>query len=255
MGTVTGCIIAARMGSRRCPGKVMRRLGDRSMLGHVVAAAKAAERVGKVVVVRTPDESDVEIEQECGRLGVECMVGGGNRDLLRDYYVAARGFGFDPVVRLTGDSPLVSPRVIDACVDTYLLGCDYCSNAANMGERTFPRGLDTEVFSFAVLEWMHLNLTPEHTPYGRYHPDYRKHVTFYIRENPAAFTVRHVRLDAQRLRLCVDTEEDYRKMREVFERMEGRPTWLKAMDVLEERPELAVHEGEGAQTKMKWRMW
>jgi len=243
------------MSSRRLPGKVLLDLGGQTMLAWVVNGVRAATKVESVVVLTTKDNVDLPIVDECIRLGVDSWCGSTDRDVLGDFRRVADEFGFDPIVRVTADCPLIDPVLIDKLIDTYNSGCDYCLNAPNVHDRTYPRGLDTEVFSYAVLKWMDDNLTRRKTPYGRYHPDYRKHVTFYMRENPHAFTIKIVKLELDRLRLVVDTRDEYECMRELFRQMGDSPSWWKACELVGKHPELGTLETPETQTKMKWRVW
>ena len=252
---MVGAIIPARMSSKRLPGKVLMPLGSKSMLAWVVDAVRGASRVEHVVVLVTSDVQDHPILVECKKLGVDVYRGSCRRDVLGDFHHIADKFKFDPVVRVTADCPLVSSVLIDNVLEEYFKGCDYCCNGINPEYRTFPRGLDVDVMSYAVLKWMNENLTPDKTPFGRYHPDYRKHVVLYLRENLSTFTVRHVKLDLNKLRLTVDTPEEYDKMNNLFSRMGDNPSWLRALDIIDRNPDLTVLETPDSQTKAKWRVW
>lgn len=252
---MVGAIIPARMTSRRLSGKVLMPLGNKSMLAWVVGAVRGAKRVERTIVLVTSDVQDGCIIDECKKLDVEWYVGSNNRDVLGDFFHITDKYKFDPIVRVTADCPLVSSALIDCVLEEYSKGCDYCANAPTYEERTFPRGVEADVVSYAVLRWMHENLTPENTPYGRYHPDYRKHPTFYLRESPHPFTIRKVTLGLNKLRLTVDTQEEYDKMNELFHQMEDNPSWLRAVQLIDEFPDLATIETPDSQTKAKWRVW
>jgi len=244
----TGVVIMARSGATRCPGKVLRVLGGRPVVQWVIEAAQAAALVDHVVLAAPRHDARLEeFERLAHAAGVDLWLRPNEDDVLRDFYQAAQGHDYDPVVRVFSDSPFTSPGVIDACIALYRTGCDYCTNAPNFQDREFPRGLDTEVFSFAVLEWMHRNLTPERPPYGGYTPDYREHVTLYIREHPGLFKTKLLRVELNQTRLCIDTEDDWEKLSGLVGMLGGEPTWWDAMRVLEAHPELAIREGRERQ--------
>ncbi len=246
-----GAIIAARMGSRRLPGKVLMPLGGKPMLEWVIDGVLQS-RVERVVVLVTPDPQDDAIMELCSKLGIDTFVGSDNRDVLGDFYNVATEFGFDPIVRVTADCPLISPLTINSVVNEYLKGCDYCSNIVT---RTYPRGLDTEVFSYAMLAWMQENLTPEHPLYDGDLADYRKHVTLYIRENYQSFNIRNTTVDLSRIRLTVDTQDEYDKLDVVFDLMDDDPNWLDAVKIMNDNPELATMETPESQTKALGKVW
>jgi len=86
----------------------------------------------------------------------------------------------DTVVRITGDCPLIDPKLVDTVIDHYQASqADYVSN---INPPTYPDGLDTEVFSFNSLEqaWKSAELLHE-----------REYVTPYIR-NSGKFSLSNV---------------------------------------------------------------
>ena len=194
----TVAIIQARMGSSRLPGKVMKPLGDRPMLWHVLRRALAAKTLDAVVLATTTSPEDRALEPVARELGVP-VVFGDPQDVLDRYRQAAIAAGAEVVVRLTADCPFLDPEVIDDCVRLYRAsGCAYASNGI---KRTFPDGLDVEVFSREALEtaWKEASLASE-----------REHVTPFIWKNPARFPAAELtrETDLSALRWCVDNPED-----------------------------------------------
>src|SRR5262245_35199689 len=126
-------IIQARMGSTRLPGKVMRVLGDTTVLGHVVRRTAAATSIDAVVVATTLAPRDSAIVQEAERLGVQTYRGS-EEDVLERYHLAARSSDAAVVVRVTSDCPLLDPQVVDAVVRQFTSArasgakLDYLSN-------------------------------------------------------------------------------------------------------------------------------
>jgi len=107
--------------------------------------------VDRVIIVTTLEKEDDVIEDFCRRNDFLCHRGSMDKVLER-YYRAASRFGADIIVRVTGDCPLIDPKIIDFCIDRLKKSkYDYISNVFP-GDRTFPRGLDVEVFSFSALE-------------------------------------------------------------------------------------------------------
>ncbi|TMR89313.1 acylneuraminate cytidylyltransferase, partial [Nonomuraea basaltis] len=63
-------VIQARMGSTRLPGKVLRELGGRSVLGWVVRAVRESRALDDLVVATTTEAADDAVVSECRRIGV-----------------------------------------------------------------------------------------------------------------------------------------------------------------------------------------
>ena len=98
--------------------------------------------IGELIIATTVDPADDVIVEECTALGVQ-FFRGEVKDVLDRYYRAALHFGAEVIVRITSDCPLIEPEVTDRVIDTFLeQRPDYASNAV---QRTYPRGLDTEV--------------------------------------------------------------------------------------------------------------
>lgn len=191
-------IVQARMGSTRLPGKVLKPLAGKPMLWHVLSRALAAKKIDEVVLATTTAPEDRALEPVARELGVR-VVFGQPTDVLDRYYQAARSAGADAVARVTADCPFLDPEVVDACVDLFQRsGKAYASNAI---KRTFPDGLDVEVFSFFALEaaWKEASLASE-----------REHVTPFIWKNPGRFPAAELvrETDLSALRWCVDNPED-----------------------------------------------
>jgi spore coat polysaccharide biosynthesis protein SpsF len=134
---------------------------------------------------------------------------GSVEDVLDRYYQAAKKAGADIVVRLTGDCPLLDPGVIDRAVSEYKKrGCDYLSTGRLTS--TFPDGLDTEVFSFGILEraWKEAKIKSE-----------REHVTPYVWKHPELFEVAAIDndTDLSKERWTIDTAQDFGLIKKIIE--------------------------------------
>ena len=142
-------IVQARMGSTRLPNKVLVDIAGKTMLERTVERIQRSTRVTKVIVATTDTESDNVIAQECERLGVRCFRGS-EEDVLDRYYQAAKEVNADIVIRITADCPLIDPEIIDHIITRFI--DEQPNYASNVLTRTYPRGLDTEVFSMSTLK-------------------------------------------------------------------------------------------------------
>lgn len=225
-------IIQARMGSTRLPGKVMRSIAGRPMIDRVVQRAARIRGVDEVVVATSENRLEAPLVERVSAMeGVE-LFRGPEHDVLERYCRAARAFEADAVVRITGDCPLLSPRVSSRVVQTYLddESCDYATNTL---VRTYPRGLDTAVTSCQALERARREARTAVE---------REHVTVYIWSNPERFEVVNVESDDDHSdhRWTVDTAEDLELVRRIFEELdtEGEPfEYDEVLELLEENPE------------------
>ena len=223
-------IIQARMGSTRLPGKVMMDLAGEFMLGRVVDRLRRASSLHEVVVATTTNSDDDHIVALCGERGWP-VCRGSEDDVLDRYYHAAVAHSADAVVRITSDCPLIDPGVIDKVVQEFLSAYPDIDYVSNCIQRTFPRGLDTEVISFNALDqaWREDS-----------DPSHREHVTQYIIRNPGRFRIRGVEneVDYSHMRWTVDTPEDLAFVRKIYEHFGNDDfSWSDVLTLLERHPE------------------
>ena len=195
------------MTSTRLPGKILMRAGERPLLEtHLDRLAKVGV---PVIVATTTNLSDNPVAEFCTALDVPVFRGSEN-DVLERYQRAARAHEARHVIRVTSDCPLICPDVIRAGLDIYLSlksGSVYLSNAE---KRTYPRGLDFEIFSRCSLDFAAENarLSSEH-----------EHVTGYIRTSMP--DIRHEYcIDDENLsdwRITVDTDDDFKLVKLLIE--------------------------------------
>lgn len=206
-----GAIIQARMGSTRLSGKVMKDLEGKTVLEHVIDRVKQSKMIDEIIIATTTHERDSVIEVEALRCGVKAFKGSED-DVLSRYYYVAKENGLDVVVRITSDCPLIDPKVIDEIIQCYVNNdYDIVSNAgSDISKRTYPRGLDTEVFSFEVLENAFTNAKEAYQ---------REHVTPHIYENSSNVYYYKNDIDYSKYRWTLDTDEDFKVISEIYKHL------------------------------------
>lgn len=205
-------IIQARMGSTRLPGKVMKTLKGSTILSHVVSRVKQSQTIDEIVVATTDRKQDEEIVKEALLNQVEVFQGD-EKNVLERFYLATMKSQADVIVRITSDCPLIDPHVIDKLVTFYKENNNYSlvTNAgADLKFRTYPRGLDVEVFSVQALE----------VAYDNALLDYQKeHVTPYLYENEEGIYYYTSAPDYSNYRLTLDTIDDWKLVEEIYDEL------------------------------------
>jgi spore coat polysaccharide biosynthesis protein SpsF len=196
----TVVIIQARVGSTRLPGKVLKALHGKTVLAHVIERVRQARTVDDIVIATTVSHADDAIEEEVRRCGAK-VFRGSEEDVLSRYYGAALENDAGIVVRITSDCPLIDPKVMDDIIGFFQQQeYDIVTNGgSDLSKRTYPRGLDTEVFSFAALEQAYKKADKQYQ---------HEHVTPYIYEHGRVYHVMND-TDHSRHRWTLDTEEDW----------------------------------------------
>ena len=218
-------IVQARMGSTRLPGKVMKTILDKHVILWDIDRVLPSKLIDEIVVAIPFGKQDDVIADTIEEYNNKILISRGSEDNVLDrYYNAAVQTNADVVVRITSDCPLIDPVVVDHVIEQFLNNdCDYCSNSL---QRTYPRGLDTEVFSFDALSkaWNESKKNYE-----------REHVTPYIIENPDKFKLLNVsnNIDLSHLRWTLDTKEDFEFIDAVYQRIYPEKQMFFMDDVLD----------------------
>ncbi|MGE7766859.1 cytidylyltransferase domain-containing protein [Peribacillus sp. NPDC096540] len=226
-------IIQARMGSTRLPGKVMKEVLGKPLLEYQIERVRRSKLINKIVVATTTKETERPIVDLCERLSV-AYFRGAEDDVLMRFFEASSKYEAEVVVRLTSDCPLIDPNVIDKVIYEYLSKISLYDYVSNTIERTYPRGLDIEVFSMKALEQSYREARGT---------VYREHVTPYIYHHPDKFKLAFVKhhIDLSSFRLTVDTEDDLVLIRllinSLYERNKKYFTLEDIIYLLQDKPE------------------
>ena len=206
-----GIIIQARMGSSRLPGKVMKEILGRPMLAHQLERLKTVKDVDIIVVATSTDSSDDIIEEFCIRNNTNCYRGS-LLDVQSRYLEAAKLFNIETILRVTSDCPLIDPAIVSRSLNLFkrlsFSGHHYLSNVI---DRTYPRGMDIEIFSIDLLA---LAANNSQSSYDK------EHVTPYMIRNDNGSILQHtvkndVNLSAYRF--TVDYPKDFNQIKRIME--------------------------------------
>lgn len=220
------------MSSERLPGKVLKEVLERPLLEYELERLKRVQSVDEIIVATTVNHSDDLIAELCRRFSVFCFRGS-EWDVLARFRAAARSRQADVVVRVSADCPLIDPEIVQKTLDFYLknrLRYDYVSNIL---KRTYPRGMDCEVFSFQTLD--------ETFAEAALKTD-REHVTSFIYARPERYRLGGVTndLDESHNRWTVDTQEDFDLIQKIISALyPSNPAFVLAdiLRLLSEKPE------------------
>ena len=244
-----GCIIQARMGSTRLPGKVMLDVeSNKTVLYFVIKQLQSCKLVDKIIVATTTLEDDKQIANFSKQLGIDSFRGSSDNVLDR-YYQCAKEYSISIIVRIPSDKPLIDPEIVDNVVSMFMNSSyDYITNF--LPNPTFPSGTEVEVFSINALKkaWEKAKI-----------PSEKEHVTPYFINHKDEFKIFHTENseNLSHLRWAVDRIEDLKLVRKIASKIKKRPILMK--DILElftREPELVkinknVNREEGSLKSLK----
>ena len=228
------CIIQARMGSSRLPGKVMMMIDGTPMVGHCLNRLKLANSIDEIVLATTDLDEDNDLYAYVEGIEGVSQFRGDAEDVLSRYRQCADRHEADIIIRATADNPLVDPNIIDEAVKHYLenKNTDYCSNKINP---SFPMGFDIEVFSGSVLRMIDNETTDKYD---------REHVTPPILKQPERFVLTgfESEVDNSDLRVTVDYASDFELIRKVITRFAGQNNFTcdDVVKFLRQNPSLVI---------------
>jgi len=229
------CIIQARMGSSRLPGKVLRPVFGKPILQHVIDRLAPSQTIQSVVVATTTNTEDDAIEQFCIQQEIACYRGS-DWDVLDRFAKAAAKCGAqsgDSIIRICCDNPIHSWKVVDFVVGQFQrYKVDYFSNS-NHEPAYLEDGFDVEVVSYDALQLAALDasLLSE-----------REHVMPYVKNSKRFKLGWRKANDDYHYKLSVDTENDLRLAEQIFQELHDNPDFGidEVVELMNRKPELLL---------------
>jgi len=224
-----GCIVQARMGSSRLPGKVMKKIGDKFLLDYVLEQLQSSKKIEKLFVATTTLSMDDVICNHLSSKNISFFRGSAN-DVLDRYVQCAKNFSINTIIRITADNPLIDPNIVDLVIEKFQnANCDYATNCL---PRTFPYGTEVEIFSFEKLHQVWLNAKK---------PSEREHVTPYFYNHPELFKIANLEnsKNISNLRWTVDRKNDLKLVQTIIEKINHSPILLEdILNLYSQQPKL-----------------
>lgn len=205
--------IQARMGSSRLPGKVMMPLYGEPMLFRLIERLRKTDL--PIVVCTGDDERNKLIMEACHRWGVGAFRSF-EQDVMSRLVLAGELTEHKDIIRVTGDNPLTSPKILKLLVKSHLKNeADYTYTEGT------PTGVRCEVINVQALKKLREKTDDEE-----------------LQENmtPALKTMNKVQrfpclVDWQgETGFTVDTPEDMRKMIKIYNHFKGHPPEIEELN-------------------------
>ncbi len=231
----TGIIMQARTGSTRLPGKTVKPFsGQKSVFDLMAERFNRHFDAYPVILATTTNGADQILVEKAKAAGMEVYRGSEN-DVLQRFIEAAEHFGLKNVIRVCADNPFLLPELVEPLIETIEdTDADYVSYRSFDGTPAMKThfGLFAEAITLDALKKIAEN-TGE--------PHYREHVTNYVYEHPDKFKTVWMEMPGKlkkyegRLRLTLDTEEDFELLREIYGKV--KPFTLdNLLSVVEKNP-------------------
>lgn len=225
-------VIQARLGSTRLPKKVLKTILGKTLIEWIAYRLGFCKEVDQVVLSTVDTKENDVLVNLAKAIGLKYFRGS-EMDLVSRFYNTAKNFSADAVVRITGDCPLVDPKIVDLLISKFRKqpSLEYVTNVL---PPTFPHGLDVEVISLKALKRLDQEVKDKL---------HREWITTILMENPDKYKVLNVRYkkNISHLRLTVDYLEDFKLVEIIFKELHKKDKIFgleEILDLLKRKPEL-----------------
>lgn len=247
----TVAIVQARMGSTRLPGKVLKRINNKSLIEILLYRLSKASTIDQIIVATSIKSENDELEGSVKSLGYD-VFRGSETDVLDRYYNAAKENKADVIVRITGDCPLIDPGLVDEMVNSFYK--QKCNFLWNDNPPTYPDGLDVDIFEYSALEDAWKNSIKE---------EEREHVVPYIVDSAKnSICVYKNDIDYSSERWTVDEEKDIHVIKNIINHFSPNLdfSWGDVIVLKKEKPELfkeniGINRNEGINMNRGLKLW
>ncbi len=243
--------VQARMGSTRLPGKVMKKVGNSTLISILLNNLSKSKLIDKIVLLTSINKSDDILAKHVELLNYDVYRGSEN-NVIERFYKAAKHYGYQNIIRITGDCPLIDHSVVDDVITEFKKkGVDYCSNTQ---PPTWPDGLDVEIFTFQALE---KSFNSNLTNYDK------EHVTPFLR-NSNDFKRSNVKCyrDFSAERWTLDEVDDFKVIKKILEKFSPKFNfnWTDIMKLKKNDPNIFldnknIARNEGASIGEGQKLW
>jgi spore coat polysaccharide biosynthesis protein SpsF len=177
------------MGSTRLPGKVMKKIQGKPLIGYLIDRLKVCTEITRIIAAIPVRDLDSPLGRYLKTRNVDISIGPED-DVARRFSIALKDFPCEHFVRVCADSPLMDPREIDRLVRAHKKRNDVSLTSQNSISGLKPEVVNSQIF----LKTVPLMDTEE-----------REHVTLYF-----------YRLTS----LVVDTRRDFQRIKRIIESMD-----------------------------------
>tara|TARA_Y100000589_G_scaffold332088_1_gene389165 strand:+ start:8886 stop:10931 length:2046 start_codon:yes stop_codon:yes gene_type:complete len=229
-------IIQCRLNSRRLPNKAILKLNKVPVIIRMLNRVKKSKLINEIWVATGISKENDKLCKLLLKKNIRTFRGDDNNVLSRFMDIASKTKA-KYIVRLTADCPLVDASIIDKAITSitkYKL--DYVSNIL---KRTYPDGLDVEVFSRNTLKKTFENVTDDYS---------KEHVTTYMhglhkkkykKGQFKKFNIENA-INFSHMRWTLDEEKDFHFINDIFCNLKNDFFWEDVLEYLTKYPEKLI---------------
>lgn len=196
---MTGIIVLCRYNSTRLPGKILKKINGKEILGYILERLRVLGDKYPIVVCTSVEQTDDPIVAFCKKNNVQYYRGNLDNVALR-FLNCAKENSFECAVRINGDNLFLDAHLISSMIAE--MESDNLKFISNVKGRTFPRGMSIEIVRTAFYE----------ESYPLFSERDHEHVMTYfynVMDEKVQFTY-STEKSGQGLNFAIDTDEDFK---------------------------------------------
>ena len=220
-------IIQARLGSTRFPHKMIKKIGNQTIIEILIKRLKQSRLINNIILATTKKKHDNKLDLLARKNKIR-VFRGSEDNVLERFYKASKSIESDYLIRICGDCPLLDSTIIDKLIKiNNKKKFDYLSN---INPPSFPDGFDVEIFSKKILKEAYLKAKSKYD---------KEHVTPYIiRKAKSKFNLKNSK-DFSNLRLTIDEEKDFLVINKIINKINKKNFGLSDIIKLKkQKPEI-----------------
>ena len=200
------CIIQARSNSKRFRNKVLHLVYGTPIIQHVVNRIKRSKKTNKLIVSSSLNKSDDNLIAYLKKNKIKFFRGDLKNVAMRLYETAKMNKA-NFFVRISGDSPLIDPKLVDKAIKIAHKEKRY-DIITNVFPRTFPEGQSVEIIKTSLIKKYSNNFSKLD----------KEHVTKYFYDNSDKFLIKNFTFNDKNkiIKLSVDTKKDLKEILKKF---------------------------------------
>lgn len=200
------CIIQARSNSKRFKNKVLHRIYGLPIIQHVIDRAKRCKKIKKLIVSSSLKKNDDNLISYLRKNKIK-FFRGDLENVANRLYKTAKINKANSFVRISGDSPMIDPRLIDKAIEISLKEKEH-DIITNVFPRTFPKGQSVEIIKTSILKKFSKKFSKLD----------KEHVTKYFYDNSNYFKIKNFRFNGKSkiMKLSIDTKKDLKNILKKF---------------------------------------
>ena len=167
-------IIQARMGSKRLPGKSLKKISNKRIIDWVIKRIKKSRKIRKIILATTKSKKD-KIFEKIAKKNKILIFRGKTDDVLDRFYKAAKFYNIDIIIRVCADNPFIHFKQLDLLIKKFSSKkYDYICNHQNKLKSNYADGFGAEILTYSSLVKINHKALKK---------TQREHVTKYIWDN------------------------------------------------------------------------